>query len=83
MSKFALRSLLLSLYLFGVNANQIQPTQVLEIELGANPEPTPRAILGEENSNLVGRQYYNTLCGYAEGNLSESTAHTKRLWKRR
>jgi hypothetical protein len=83
MSNFALRLLLLSLYLFGVNASQIQPTQVLDIELRANPEPTPRAILADDNSNLIGRQYYNTLCGYAEGNLSKISSHTKRLLKRR
>jgi hypothetical protein len=83
MPKFALRPFFLSLYLFGANAHRIQPTQVLEVALGANPEPTPRATLAEENSNLVGRQYYNTLCGYTEGNLSESTSHTRRVWNRR
>lgn len=72
MSNVGLFSLVLSLYILGVNAGQIQPTQVLELEPIVNPVPTPRAVMAEENSKLVDRQYYNTLCGYATGDLSKS-----------
>jgi len=72
MSNVGLLSLVLSLYIIGVNAGQIQPTQVLEVEPIVNPVPTPRAVMAEEDSKLIDRQYYNTICGYAAGDLSNN-----------
>lgn len=74
MVKSLLRSLLqVSLFLDTVKAlAALQPTPVTvgQLDLRADPEPTPRAILPEENSNLLGRSFYNTLCGYISGDLS-------------
>lgn len=76
MAYFKLLSLLLSMFLVVVEAFQVhQPTHVAEVDLRANPEPTPRAIMVEENSNIIGRSYYNTLCGYADGSLSRHSSH--------
>jgi len=77
MSIFALQSLLLSLLLFGTNAVQVQPTQKIEVGNRANPIPTPRAVMAENKLALFGRQYYNTLCGYVEGNISRCSSHAR------
>ena len=70
MSYLTLQSLLLGLVVFSANAVQVQPTQKLEGEIKTNPRPTPRAVVAVERLNLVDRQYYNALCGYANGNIS-------------
>ena len=77
MAHIKLLSLLLSMFLAIVNAFQVlQPTHVAEVDLrAAYPEPTPRALMGEENPNIIGRSYYNTLCGYADGNLSKYSSY--------
>jgi hypothetical protein len=71
MAKVLLRSVLqLGLLLDtvkGIEALHPTPVTVGQLDLRANPEPTPRAIL-EDNSEIVGRSYYNTLCGYADAN---------------
>lgn len=40
-----------------------------DLKRAPDPEPTARAILVEEESNLLGRNIYNTLCGYVNGNI--------------
>ena len=48
----------------------LQPTQASlgQLDLRADPKPTPRALLAERNAGVAGRSYYNTLCGYVNGN---------------
>jgi hypothetical protein len=71
MAKVLLRSVLqLGLLLDiakGIEALHPTPVTVGQLDLRANPEPTPRAIL-EDKAEIVGRSYYNTLCGYADAN---------------
>jgi hypothetical protein len=78
MAKSLLRKLLhAGFFLNTVKALEaLQPTPVTvgQPDLRANPEPTPRAILEEEGANLLGRSYYNTLCGYVDGNSSKCSS---------
>jgi isochorismate synthase EntC len=71
MAKFLLRSVLkLGLLLDivkGIEALHPTPVTAGQLDLRANPEPTPRAILADK-SEIVGRSYYNTLCGYVDAN---------------
>jgi len=72
MSKFASPLLLFILFL-GANAIQVEQgrSRGMETEIRAVPKPTARAVMADENMNIIGRQYYNTLCGFAEGNPSQ------------
>ena len=71
MAKFLLRSVLQICLLLhtvkGIEALHPTPVTVGQLDLRTNPEPTPRAILADK-SEIVGRSYYNTLCGYADAN---------------
>ena len=77
MSIFSLQAFLLGLFLFGANAGQVQPTQKIEGAISANPRPTPRAVVAEAYMNLFGRQNYQTVCGYDEGNISQCPSHAR------
>jgi len=78
MAKSLLRLLLqVSLFVDAVKAiAALQPTPatVEQLDLRANPEPTPRAILAKEDLNLLGRSNYNTLCGYIDGDLGKRSS---------
>jgi len=71
MAKILLRSVLqLGLLLDTVKGIEVlhpTPVTVGQLDLRANPEPTPRATL-EEKAEIIGRSDYNTLCGYADAN---------------